>query len=117
MRDFFGRLRGGSSVIINGQSYSGTNISISNGRVIIDGKDVEDASTSPKIEVCINGAVEELQVASGDVVVHGDVGSLSSTSGDVSCRDVAGNVTTTSGDVKCGSVHGNVTTVTGDIRR
>ena len=84
---------------INGKTYSGNNIIISNGKVIVDG-------------------AEQSEVLEHNIVVNvtGDVQSLETTSGDVQCESVSGDVKTVSGDVNVrGNVAGNVKTVSGDI--
>lgn len=118
MKDFLARLRGGSTVTVNGRTYQGSSVSIINGRVIVDGKEMSDESSSPKIEVSIQGNVERLETASGDVTVHGMVqGGLSTVSGDIECHAVHGPVSSVSGDIRCSSIAGSVSTVSGDIKR
>jgi hypothetical protein len=117
MFKFFARLLGDTSVVINGKTYRGDVVSVSNGPVWVDGKKVDDLSNAQKIEVTVNGNVEELTTATGDITVNGTAGSVATASGDVRCGDVGGSVATTSGDVCCKSVLGGVSTVTGDISR
>jgi DUF4097 and DUF4098 domain-containing protein YvlB len=117
MNKFFARLLGDSSVTVNGKTYRGDTIAVSNGRLWVDGKKVDDLSNVQQIEVTVNGNVEELSTASGDVTVNGTAGSVVTASGDVKCGDVSGCVATTSGDVCCESVAGNVSTVSGDVTR
>lgn len=104
-----------NTVTINGVSFSaGRNISISNGRVIIDGKDVTPDGKEIRIEV--QGNIESLSVDACNVIeVSGNIGDASTQSGDIKCGDVLGSVNTMSGDVRCGSVGGNVKTMSGDI--
>lgn len=103
------------SVNVNGKSYSGKNIIINNGKVIVDGIEQSEV-LEHRITVNVVGDVGALEAISGDVSVIGNVGSLQTTSGDIECHDVAGNVQTVSGDVDCGRVTGNVKTVSGDIK-
>ncbi|WP_063812543.1 hypothetical protein [Burkholderia cenocepacia] len=117
MFQFLARLLGGSSVVINGRSYQGDVVGVSQGRVIVNGKEVEDLTGAPKIEVTVHGDVDELSTAAGDVTVHGRAGSVKTASGDVRCETVDGDISTASGDVHCKKVAGNVSTVSGDIRR
>jgi len=104
-----------NTVIINGVTYTGHgSITVVNGRVTIDGKDVTPDAKEVHIEV--NGNVESLSVdACRAINVAGNVGDLSTQSGDVKCGDVAGSVQTMSGDVRCGAVRGSVKTMSGDI--
>ena len=102
-----------STISINGQDYSGRNIIIRNGNVIIDGRKV--TSEDKVINIVITGDIQDLTVDSCDrVTVHGNVNSLETTSGDVSCHNV-GDVKTISGDVDAQLIEGNVKTVSGDI--
>lgn len=104
-----------STISINGQDYSGRNIVIRNGNVIIDGRKV--TSEDKVINIVVTGDIQDLTVDSCDsVTVHGNVNSLQTTSGDVSCHNV-GDVKTVSGDVEAQVIEGNVRTVSGDISR
>ncbi len=114
-KDFFARLRAGSSVTVNGKTYHGTNVEVTNGRVVVDGKVVDDQSKSPRIDITIHGSVERLETAAGDVTVNGSVASLSTAAGDVRCGAVSGNVTTVSGDVSCPAITGHASSLSGDI--
>lgn len=113
MKLFFARLFGVGSVTINGQKYSGRNVEL---RVFVDGQEAGVISNTPRIEIRVEGNVETLQSASGDVTVHGSAASIRTASGDITCQDVKGSVSTASGDVRCGAVQGDVSTVTGDVR-
>lgn len=94
------------SININGKSYnvSGNNISVVNGKVIVDGKIIEE-NLSGVVEVKFEGALASLRsdasVTCGNV--HGDVKAGSS----VKCLDVDGNVNAGS-SVNCNNVGGNV---------
>jgi hypothetical protein len=105
------------TIRINGFEVSfGRSISIQNGRVTVDGKDVTPEGKSIKVE--IHGNVDSLDIDSCDKVqVSGDVGSHEVKAGDVTCRDVSGSVSTMAGDVNCNNVGGSVRTMSGDINR
>jgi len=101
---------------INNMSYSGNNIVISKGKVIIDGVDV--TPDSKKINIVVDGNIDKLNVDTCDTLqITGDVDTVSTMSGDV---DITGNVTgsvkTMSGDVKCENIGGGVSTMSGDIK-
>lgn len=122
-----------NSVTINGKTYKGRNITVTDTNVIIDGKEVDIADR--KVEIIINGNVGDVSTASGKVDVKGDAKSVSTAYGDVKVAssvtnyvdtksgsieiggDVGGNVRTTSGDVLVvrGSIKGNVDTISGDV--
>lgn len=112
---FFFKSKG--DVTIGGTAYSGRSVSIKNNEVWIDGKKVQDIQQCPKLEITIQGEVQELKCTSGDIRVMGNVGTLKTTSGDINCGNVGGNVNSVSGDVACLVVSGNVSTVSGDIKR
>lgn len=103
------------NVTINGKTYSGNNIIISNGKVIVDGAEQSEV-LEHNIVVNVTGDVQSLETTSGDVNVIGGVSNIQTTSGDVQCESVSGDVKTVSGDVNVrGNVAGNVKTVSGDI--
>jgi hypothetical protein len=93
------------------------NISVRNGRVLVDGKDVTPDAKDIRIEV--HGDVGQITADSCvTITVTGAVrGDVSTQAGDVQCGDVGGSVATMAGDVKCGRVAGNVKTMSGDIHR
>lgn len=104
-----------STIVINGVIYSGSNITIKNGKVSIDGKsvDVEDKV----ININVEGNLSSL---SADVVdkltVQGSAGSVRTQTGDVEIGgDVSGDVSTQTGDIKCGAVGGSIKTMSGDV--
>ncbi len=105
-----------STITINGKSYTGNNIKVTNNRVFIDSKDVT-SDDGKAIYINVVGDIEELKVdACNHVSVTGAVGILSTVSGDVEVGgNVIRNVQTVSGDVKCGDVMGSVSTVSGDV--
>lgn len=128
------------NAVINGRVYkniTGKVITIENGKMLVDGKPVEDWKDSEEkvINITIEGNVEELQAdylntvtvngdtrtvrtGSGDVTVSGHVkGSIHTGSGDVHCGNVEEDVSTGSGDVHCGNVGGRVSTMSGDVYR
>ena len=78
-------------IVINGKQYSGSSLSIINGRVTIDGVPQGGEAVSGVVEVRIlEGIVHEL---------HTDVS--------VTCQNVSGNVNA-GGSVSCGAVLGSV---------
>lgn len=107
------RIKGNANTVINGKSFSGRNIQVSNGEVIIDGIKVMDADAEVNIEV--HGDVDKISNETGTVKAN-HAGSINTMSGDVECGDVSGSVGTMSGDVNCGKVNGKVKTMSGDVR-
>jgi hypothetical protein len=104
-------------VTINGVSYSGMNVSVSNNRVFVDGKEVNPEGK--EIRISVEGDIGKLDVDSCDRIdVSGSVkGNVNVSAGNASCGDVGGNVETTAGNVTCGAVSGNVHTMAGNISR
>lgn len=104
------------SITINGNSYVGNSIVVSNGKVIIDSKDM--TVDGKQINITINGNINDLKVDSCEKIsVKGNVGSIKTTSGDVDIvGDVSGSVQTMSGDVDCSNIEGSVSTMSGDIK-
>lgn len=105
-----------STITVNGITVqsSGNNISIRNGKVIVDGVDV---TTNDKIiNIVVNGNVDHIDGSFGDLSITGNVtGNIQTVSGDVRCSDVGGNIKTVSGDVNAGKIYGSVDTLSGDI--
>lgn len=106
------------SVTINGKTYTGrASVNIVNGKVIIDGKVIEQESV-PKIEIVVHGDLQELKADNCEtIIVNGSAGSVSTMAGDVRCKDVNGDVSTMSGDVHCGDVKGDVSTMSGSVTK
>ena len=105
------------SIVINGKSYTGNNISIVSDKVIVDGKEQGGSLTGP-ITVSVAGDCAWIELGSGNISIAGRCrGDVKTGSGDVKCGDVGGDVQTGSGDVSCGSVTGSVRTGSGDILR
>jgi hypothetical protein len=105
-----------STVVINNNTYSGNNIVISKGKVIIDGKDV--TPDSKEININIQGDINELKVDACDKLsVTGNVKNVSTKSGDIDITgNVEGSIQTMSGDVDCGNVGGSISTMSGDVK-
>jgi len=101
-------------VIIDGREFYGTNVTISNGKVTVDGV-VQDGELSGPVSVTVHGDVQSLENHSGKVIAQ-NVGEVSTGSGDVKCGNVSGSIRTGSGDVECGAVSGNIRTGSGDVR-
>jgi hypothetical protein len=105
-----------STITINGNTYSGNNIVVTKGKVIINGKDV--TPDSKEININVEGNIEELKVDTCDsIIINGDVSNITTQSGDVEISgNVTGSIQTMSGDVDCGTVGGSISTMSGDIK-
>jgi hypothetical protein len=102
-----------SKVTIDGRDFNGSNVTIINGRVTVDGV-VQDGTLSGNVSVVVHGDVDRLENASGTVKAN-NVGSIATKNGDIECGDVNGSVQTMSGDVSCGKIGGSVSTMSGDV--
>jgi len=103
-----------SVVTINGQSFSGSSISMVNGKLMIDGKPQDTNKLGHVINIEIHGDVKDIQSDNGSITAH-DVGSVNTSNGRVTCGNVSGNVTTSNGKVICGDVGGNIHTGNGSV--
>lgn len=100
-------------ITINGKTYHGSNISVVNNKVTVDGISVDLEGT---LALNIVGDVRELKAdCCKTIEVKGVVHQIATQSGDVTCGDVAGSIQTMSGDVDCGGVQGSVTTMSGKV--
>lgn len=100
--------------VINGKTYKGSCIQVSNGRVIVDGVE-HGVESGPSIDVEIHGDVQSLEMESGSVKAN-SAGTIKTVSGDVVCGEVSGSIKSVSGDINTGAVAGSVSTVSGDIK-
>jgi len=100
---------------MNGTVFSGKNINIRNGKVIIDGK--EQKCDDKVINIMVEGDIERLDVTSAEkIAIQGNVGSVKTDVANVDINGhVEGGVTTEVGNVKCGDVGGNVKSEVGNI--
>jgi len=105
-----------STITINGNTYSGNSIVISNGKVIINGNDV--TPDGKEINITVHGNIEDLKVDNcNQVLVNGNSKNISTKSGDINVTgNVEGSIQTMSGDVECLDVSGSVSTMSGNIK-
>lgn len=105
-----------ATVIINGKSYSGNNITVINNKVIVDGKDA--TPEGKEINIVVEGNISDLNVdACNRVTVTGSVKKITTMSGDVEITgDVDGDINTMSGNVDCNMVGGSVSSMSGNVK-
>ena len=72
MKHFNCVISGGSTVIVNGKTYKGNNLSIIDGKVFVDGEEQSGEDTK-HFEIKIIGKVENVNVAHGNLSIEGDV--------------------------------------------
>lgn len=106
-----------STIIINGNTYSGNSIVVKNGKVLIDGKD--ETPDTKEINISVDGNIEELKVDScNTVTINGNANIVSSVSGKINVTgNVLGEIQTISGKVNCGNVSGSISSVSGKINQ
>ena len=94
-------------ITINGKTItcSGTNVVISNGKVIVDGKTIQECN-SGDIKVTIEGDVNKID-CDGSVEVHGNSGSIDCGGSCEVSGDVKGDIDA-GGSVTCGNVSGDI---------
>lgn len=95
-------------IIVNGKRYeapAGASVTIINGRVIINGRTVEEG-LSEVVTLKVEGDLVALRV-DGPVELTGNVHGPVSAGGSVECGDVGGSVQA-GGSVRCGAVRGGV---------
>jgi len=104
-------------VIVNGKSYKGTNIVVTNDRVIIDGVEQGDSYKDQKISVVVNGTVESMSLSGADLNINGNVFTVNVEGGNVKCEEILGNVNVVNGNIKCKSIEGNVQAVNSNVSK
>lgn len=105
------RVTGNSSITINGKTFNGNNIFVSNGKVIVDGNEQsysEGNKYSHTYKVEITGNPQKVETM-GDVSVSGDCGYIN-TMGNVNVRQNSGNINTM-GVVTVGGTSGKINTL------
>lgn len=108
-------LGGKSTVTIDGKTFSGSSISISGNKVIVDGV-TQEGELVGDINVTVNGDCQSVENSNGTVEVKGSAGSVRTSNGRITCGNVGGDVTSSNGTITCGAVTGNVRTSNGNIR-
>lgn len=94
-----------ATIVINGQKFTGNNVNIVGGRVIIDGVEQLNGQ-SGVLEVRVTeGTLGELK-ADGSVTCGSVTGNVAA-GGSVNCDDVGGNVSA-GGSVNCDNVGGRI---------
>lgn len=101
---------------INGKSISvqGSNISVVNGNVYVDGKLVEE-NLSGDVKISFEGSLASLTV-DGSAKVYGDVKGDVRAGNSVKCGDVEGSVDA-GNSIKCGNIGGSAEAGNSIVRR
>lgn len=95
-----------AKINIDGRFFTGTTVTIRNGRVSIDGKSV-DGKLTGKVEIrIVEGQLQNLET-DGDVTVEGDILGNVDAGMSVNAKNIHGDVDAGM-SVTCGDVSGNV---------
>lgn len=115
-----------TKIIRNGNCTSisnGGTISIINGKVLVDGKPLDQFNVSDvnekEINITIQGEVDHIDIDyCNRITVNSNVKRVKTNQGDIDITgDVDGDVHTNMGDVTCGNIKGDCHTNMGNIRR
>jgi hypothetical protein len=102
-----------ASVVIDGKSFNGNNITIRNGRVTVDGV-TQDGTLHGVVEVrVVEGVLAKLECDAS--VTCGDVCGSVSAGGSVTCNNVGGHVSA-GGSVRAAGKTGGNTSAGGSVR-
>lgn len=106
--DIVGRNRMGT-VTIDGRTFTGNTITMQNGRILVDGKDITDQTgvdMKTVLEVRVTGDIENLSCEKSVTVVGAVTGNIDAR-GSVNCDNVGGDIKA-GGSVNADDVKGNV---------
>ena len=107
-----------SSIQINGETFSGGNVSIINGEIIIDGNKV-NSSDSKTINIVVQGNCGDIVSDNGNITIEQSAANVESKNGTINIKgSVGNNVENKNGNIKIqGDVQGNCTTKNGNISK
>ena len=97
------------TMTINGRTFTGSNIYMNNGRILVDGLDVTDETgvdMKSILEIKVTGDVENV-TSDKSINVVGNVKGDIDAEGSVNCNAVGGSIRA-GGSVSCDDVNGNV---------
>lgn len=100
------------TIIVNGKTYSGSNVEINGGNLIID-NNIKDKEIYGAITITVNGDVQTIETITGDVKAN-NVYHIEAQNGSVHCQG-AFDVTAINGDVYADNIYGNASTTNGNI--
>ena len=110
----------GSTVQINGQTFSGGDVSVIGNKVIIDGKEVNyDKASSGTLNIIVQGNCGDITSENGNITVNQNTNNVESKNGTINVKgSVGGSVENKNGNIKVqGNVQGNCTTKNGNISK
>ena len=104
-----------SFISVNDQQFIGRSVTIIDGKVIVDGIAQDQFDKEPVINITVDGDVEHLETANGNVDCHNVTGDVNNTNGSITCKNVTGNVTTSNGSITSDDIGGNARSSLGNI--
>ena len=96
------------TVKVNGKTYHGNNISVINGKIIVDGKEQLSSDCNAELKIVVNGQVDKI-ITDRSVTVKGNI------SGNIECGGSCSVDGSVGGEVDCGGSCNVGGSVLGDI--
>lgn len=108
--------------IVNRHFSNVKNMTINNGKIIVDGMPIEKWNNRNEIlvvNITINGDIESLEADSCDTIsINGNANNVISKNGDVSVSgNIEGNAESKNGNITANTIQGNAETKNGNIYR
>jgi len=110
----------GSTVQINGQTFTGGDVSVIGNKVMIDGVDVNySENTGSTINITVQGNCGDITSENGNITVNQNTNNVESKNGTINVKgSVAGSIENKNGNIKVqGNVQGDCTTKNGNISK
>lgn len=102
---------------INGRKFTGSNVSIVGGEIIVDGKEVEGLEGEKEITVNVEGNLVNLHTDHGVVNLKGSAEFIQSVNGNINVDGcVYGDVKAFNGNIDCKAAQGSVSSINGNIK-
>lgn len=110
--------KGSNMIIFNDMRIKGNNITINNGRIIVDGVEYTNDNRTIIEKIIVEGNVANLTVDAGNVHVNGVTGDIEIDAGNIEVNgNVNGFVSTEAGNITVGgNVAGSVHSDCGNVR-
>lgn len=93
------------SIVVEGHKVNGS-ISISDGKVTIGGKTIEEYEKGASVYILIQGNIENGLKVEGSAIVEGSISGEVTVGTSLTCQDIKGNATSGT-SLKCGNVGNN----------
>lgn len=110
----------GNGMSINGRTidgdFSGRKVSLVNGKVFVDGKELKTPDDKEPIKVEIHGELQELVCDGCEIKIEGNVGSINGRTSTIQCNTIAGDASVGAGSIAAGIIKGNASAGSGTIK-